>query len=134
MDEELLLNGHNADVNCVALQSNGHVASGSCYGSIIIHSTSSNKVEYQADNVFAGGVNGLCYLLDGSLVACGSDGIGVTSTHFKILSPSLELVQTLVGHDGSVFCVTVSPSGSHIASCGWDAKVMIWSESGEGGE
>ena len=132
MDEELLLNGHNADVNCVALQSNGHVASGSCYGSIIIHSTSSNKVEYQADNVFAGGVNGLCYLLDGSLVACGYDGPG--GNGLKVFSPSLELVQTLVGHDSIVWCVTVSPSGSHFASGGDDGKVMIWSEPGEGGE
>jgi len=99
-------------------------------GSIIIHSTSSNKVEYRADNVFVGGVKGLCYLLDGSLVACGWDDGG----HLKVLSPSLELVQTLVGHDGYVNCVTISPSGSHFASGGDDEKVMIWSEPGEGGE
>jgi len=68
MDEQLL-HEHNHDVNCVALRNNGHVASGSEGGSIIINSTSSNKVEYQADNVFAGGVEGLCYLLNGSLVA-----------------------------------------------------------------
>ena len=60
------LHGHNSPVDCVALRSNGHVASGSRSGSIIIHSTSSNKVEYQADNVFALGVEDLCYLLDGS--------------------------------------------------------------------
>jgi len=52
----------------------------------------------------------------------------------KVFSPSLELVQTLVGHNGPVRCVTVSPSGSHFASGGDDKKVMIWSESGEGGE
>jgi len=116
-------------VNCVALsQDNSYVVSGSKSGSIIVHSTSSNKVEYQTNNVFANGVYGLCYLLNGSLVACGRDG------GLKVLSPSLELVQTLVGHDGSVFCVTVSPSGSHIASCGCDEKVIIWSEPGEGGE
>jgi len=133
MDEQLL-HGHNAAVQCVALsRNNGHVASGS-RRVIIIHSTSSNKVEYRADNVFAYDVKGLCYLLDGSLVACGSDGIGVTSTHFKILSPSLELVQTLVGHDVPVLCVTVSPSGSHFASGDGSGKVMIWSEPGEGGE
>jgi len=103
------------------------VASGSDR-SIIVHSTSSNKVEYRADNVFDGSVNGLCYLLNVSLVACGSDGI------LKVFSPSLELVQTLVGHDGPVRCVTVSPSGSHFASGGSDDKVMIWSEPGEGGE
>jgi len=51
----------------------------------------------------------------------------------KVLSPSLELVQTLEGHDGPVECVTVSPSGSHFASGGYN-KVIIWSESGEGGE
>ncbi len=131
MDEQLL-HGHNAAVDCVALsQFNGHVAScasGSGSRSIIIHSTSFNKVEYRADNVFAYGVYGLCYLLDGSLVACGSDG------GLKVFSPSLELVQTLVGHDGPVWCVTVSPSGSHFASGDDDGKVMIWSEPGEGGE
>jgi WD40 repeat protein len=127
MDEQLL-HGHNGFVYCVALRSNGHVASGSKSGSIIIHSTSSNKVEYRADNVFACGV---CYLLDGSLVACGYDED--EGPHLKVLSPSLELVQTLVGHVGPVNCVTVSPSGSHFAS-GGDEEVIIWSEPGEGGE
>jgi len=108
------------------------VASGSDDGSIIVHSTSSNKVEYRADNVFAYGVHGLCYLLDGSLVACGYDGDEFDG--LKVFSPSLELVQTLVGHNGPVFCVTVSPSGSHFASYDDDGKVMIWSEPGEGGE
>jgi len=108
------------------------VASGSEGGSIIIHSTSSNKVEFRADNVFARCVTGLCYLPNGSLVACGGDG--PEGDGLKVLSPSLELVQTLVGHDGPVGCVTVSPSGSHIASGDDDGKVMIWSESGEGGE
>jgi len=51
----------------------------------------------------------------------------------KVFSPSLELVQTLV-HDDWVTCVTLSPSGSHIASCDVYGKVMIWSEPGEGGE
>jgi len=130
MDEQLL-HGHSDYVNCVALRSNGHVASGSNDRSIIIHSTSSNNVEYRADNVFAYGVQGLCYLLDGSLVACGYDEEGA---NLKVLSPSLDLVQTLVGHDGGVYCVTISPSGSHFASGGNDKKVMIWSEPGEGGE
>jgi len=108
------------------------VASGGDDRSINVHSTSSNKVEYQADNVFAIGVRGLCYLSNGSLVACGYDGEG---GNLKVLSPSLELVQTLVGHDGWVWCVTVSPSGSHFASGGRDdCKVMIWSEPGEGDE
>jgi len=129
MDEQLL-HGHNGFVYCVALRSNGHVASGSKSGSIIIHSTSSNKVEYRADNVFANGVFGLCYLLNGSLVAC-SFGEG---NNLKVFSPSLDLVQTLVGHVGPVLCVTVSPSGSHFASGGSGGKVMIWSEPGEGGE
>jgi len=40
----------------------------------------------------------------------------------------------LVGHNGIVECVTVSPSGSHFASGDDDGKVMIWSEPGEGGE
>jgi len=108
------------------------VASGSRSGSVIIHSTSSNKVEYRADNVFAGGVNGLCYLPNGSLVACGFDVSG--GPNLKVFSPSLELVQTLEGHDNAVWCVTVSPSGSHFASGGSDKKVIIWSEPGEGGE
>ena len=107
------------------------VVSGGEGGSIIVHSTSSNKVEYRADNVFTGSISGLCYLPNGSLVACGYNSGGA---NLKVFSPSLELVQTLVGHDGWVWCVTVSPSGSHLASGGGDKKVMIWSEPGEGGE
>jgi len=108
------------------------VASGSRGRSIIVHSTRSNKVEYRADNVFDERVFGLCYLLDGSLVACGYDEDD--GANLKVFSPSLELVQTLVGHDSIVWCVTVSPSGSHFASGGDDGKVMIWSEPGEGDE
>jgi len=65
-------------------------------------------------------------------VACGYDGTG--GNGLKVFSPSLELVQTLEGHNGTVRCVTVSPSGSHFASGGGDGKVIIWSEPGEGGE
>jgi len=133
MDEEELLHGHNDGVKCLALWSNGHVASGSRNGSIIVHSTSSNKVEYRADNVFAEDVTGLCYFPnDEGLVACGYDG--PEGNGLQVFSPSLELVQTLEGHNGTVRCVTVSPSGSHIASGGFDNKVMLWSEPGEGGE
>jgi len=134
MDEQLLQGHHDGGVECVALRSNGHVASGGEGGSIIIHSTSSNIVEYRADNVFAGGVEGLCCLPNSGLVACGGDEDEEGLGFLKVFSPSLELVQTLVGHDGPVWCVTVSPSGSHFASGGSDGKLMIWSESGEGGE
>jgi len=123
------LSGHSSSLRYVALShDNSHVVSGDYNGNIIVHSTKTGIVKYRADNAFAYDVYGLCYLLDGSLVACGSDG------GLKVLSPSLELVQTLVGHDGGVECVTVSPSGSHFASGGSDGKVMIWSEPGEGGE
>jgi len=98
-------------------------------GTIIVHLTKTGMVEYRADNVF-GRVLGLCYLLDGSLVACGRDFDG--GPNLKVFSPSLELVQTLVGHNGAIWCV--SPSGSHFASGGYDKKVMIWSEPGGGGE
>jgi len=119
-------------LKCVALsKDNRYVVSGSEGGSVIVHSTSLNKVEYRADNVFAYGVGGLCYLRNGSLVACGYGGDG---GNLKVFSPSLELVQTLEGHNVGVRCVTVSPSGSHFASGGDDKKVMIWSEPGEGGE
>ena len=136
MDEQLLLHGHNGPVDCVASRSNGHVASGGEGGSIIIHSTSSNKEEYRADNVFSGEVLGLCFLpqFGSGLVACGYGGdVDGGGVNLKILNNSFKLIQTLVGHDGTVYCVTVSPSGSHMASGGY-RKVMIWSEPGEGGE
>jgi len=60
----MILQGHLDNVGCLAFSTNAaRVASGSwsinSRGSIIIHSTSSNKVEYQAYNVF---------LLKGSMV------------------------------------------------------------------
>ena len=129
MDEQL--HGHNDSVHRVALLSNGHVASGSKSGSIIIHSTSSNKVEFRADNVFAGSVRGLCFLQNGSgLVACG----GYDGGPLKVFNPSLELDQTLEAHENSASCVTVSPTGSILVSGGYDKKVIIWSESGKGGK
>jgi len=129
-----VLSGHSNPLNCVALsRDNNYVVSGDDKeGTMITHSTKTGIVENQALNVFVGvnGVKGLCYLPNASLVACGYN----TQGGLKVFSPSLELVQTLVGHDGPVFCVTVSPSGFHIASGGRDKKVMIWSESGEGGD
>jgi len=129
-----VLSGHSCPLRFVALANDSrYVASGGDDGSIIVHSTSSNKVEYRADNVFAERVIGLCYLPNGSgLVACGYGGD--VGNGLKVLSPSLELVQTLEGHDGPVNCVTFSPSGSHLASGGSDEEVIIWSEPGEGGE
>jgi len=124
MDDE-----YNDDLNCVACL-HGYVASGSSLGSIMVHSTSSN-VEFRDDNVFAYGVKGLCFLPNGSLVAC-SESYG--GPNLKVFSPSLELVQTLDGHVGPVYCVTVSPTGSFVASGDWIGNVIIWSESGEGGE
>jgi len=119
-------------LNCVALsRDNSYLISGDHEGTIIVLSTKTGIVEYQVDNVFARGVSGLCCLLDGSLVACGFCDDG----GLKVFSPSLELVQTLEGHDNAVSCVTVSPSGSHLASGGGNGKkVIIWSEPGEGGE
>jgi len=118
------------------------VASGSDHGSIIIHSTSSNKVEYRADNVFALGVRGLCYLLDGSLVACGYDDEN-ESNGLKVFSPSLELVHSLVGHDGDVEwwarvqvledhtdwirAVCFSPDGKQLATGSFDKSIKTYS-------
>ena len=100
---------------------------------ITIHSTSMNKVEHQADYVFPGRTEDLCYLNDSGLVACGGDedpdGYGGEG-FLQVFSPSLELVQTLEGHCNCVECVTVSPSFSFIISGDADGKVMIWSASG----
>ena len=128
-----VLSGHSSPLNCVALsQGNSYVVSVGDDGIIIVHSTKTGIVKYQADNVFATRcVTGLCYLDGSGFVACGYGGDG---NNLKVLSPSLDLAQTLIGHDGWVWCVTVSPSGSHFASGGDDKKVMIWSEPGEGGE
>ena len=93
-----VLPGHSRPLNCVVLsQNNSYEVSGDDDGNIIVHSTKTGIVEYRADNVFANRVCGLCYLLDGSLVACGYDSDG---GNLKVLSPSLDLAQTLIGHDG----------------------------------
>ena len=116
------LSGHSSPVSCVALsRDNSYVVSGDMDGTIIAHSTKTGIEAYRADNVFANGVYGLCCLLDGSLVACGDDVSG--GPNLKVFSPFLELLQTLVGHNGTVWCVTVTPSGSHFASCGGDDLV-----------
>ena len=131
----VVLPGHLCNVGSVALSQDNNnrlVVSGDRMGTIIVHSTKTGIVEYRADNVFRYNVSGLCCLPNGSLVACGYDGDG--GNGLKVFSPSLELVQTLEGHDNAVECVTVSPSGSYFASGDEDGKVMIWSEPGEGGE
>jgi len=134
-----VLSGHSSHVNCVVLsQDNSYVISGDEDGNIIAHSTKTGNEAYRADNVFANGVYGLCYLPNGSLVACGYEY--EEGPNLKVLSPSLELVwtnsreETLVGHVGYVYSVTVSPSGSHFATFAPDEKAMIWSGAGEGGE
>ncbi len=67
-----VLSGHASSVLCVALsRDNSYVVSGGGR-TIIVHSTKTGILEYRAD-VFAFGVYGLCYLPNGSLVACGYD-------------------------------------------------------------
>ena len=62
-----VLSGHSSPVSFVALsQDNSYVVSGNQDGTIIVHSTKTGIVEYRADNVFANGVYGLCYLPNGS--------------------------------------------------------------------
>jgi len=67
------LSGHSNDVDRVALsRDNSYVVAGDGVGTIIIvHSTSTNvEYIYRADNVFAHGVKGLCFLpSDSGLVA-----------------------------------------------------------------
>ena len=65
------------EFECLALsQITGLVVSGDRMGTIIVHSTKTGIVEYRADNVFDGSVRGLCYLPNGSLVACGNSDEG----------------------------------------------------------
>ena len=141
---------HPGEVKCVAL-SNGMVAScsrassGEDTGGVIINQNSTTKTvsKYRGNYAF-GSVNCLCFLPNdsGGLVACGGNWYDLNGNpteedvvpgFLNVYSPSLELVQTL-GHDGyGVYRVTVSPTG-YIVSLGRDMKVIIWSESGEGGE
>ena len=120
------------EIAFVGLSPKGGLVASGASRSILIHSTKTGIVEHRTHNVFALHFSGICYFPNGSLVACGGDFVG--GPNLKVFSPSLELVQTLVGHIGTVWCVTISPSGSHLASGGSDKKVMIWSEPGEGGE
>ena len=109
---------------------NRHVATGCTDGIVTIHSIDSKTELARADNVIAGGVSGLSFLRDDSgLVACGFAGV------LEVYSTSLELVQILLGHDdeGEVFCVTVSPSGSHLVSSGED-NLIIWGKKGKSGK
>ena len=113
---------------CMALSRDGmHLASGSRKGTIIVYSAKTGNIIHRVDHIFAGNVLGLCYLPRGfGLVACGLGDWGADI--LKVYSPSLQLVQTLDGHEGEVKCVTVSPSGSHIVSGSDDGKVMVWSK------
>src|SRR5262249_49506869 len=58
---------------------------------------------------------------DGRLVTANADG---TAT---VLTPELEIVMSLTGHDDWVRQVAVSPDGTLLATCGWDGRVMLWS-------
>lgn len=40
----------------------------------------------------------------------------------------LEPVATITGHMGNVWCVSWSPDGSTLASCGADRKIRLWTE------
>jgi len=135
-----ILMAHNGGAKCLAFSPDNKLLVSGCSsvrnGSVItVHSAKTGNLDYRAANVFVRrGLTGLCYLSNGSgIVACNYDGGGGDSG-LKVFSPSLELVQTLEGHDGEVGCVTISPSGSHLASGGGDGKLIIWSEPGEGGE
>ena len=107
----------------------GRIVSGGT-ANILVHSTKTGMEESRVDGYATGYFE---HVRDLKQIP-GSGFVSASIDTLKVWNPSFELVQTLVGHDGRVDCVTVSPSGSHFASGGGDNKVMIWSEPGEGGE
>ncbi len=69
-----------------------------------------------------------CYTPDGRLLAVGTYAGAIKLYHTE----TLELMQTLEGHNGGVNSVNFSPAGDVLASGGDDSMVKLWSvESGE---
>jgi len=128
MAREKILQGH-GDRVMVAFEHNGCIISGGS-ANILVHSTKTGREENRVNDAHPENVRDIKQIPGSGFVSCSTGSID----NLKVWNPSLELVQTLEGHNGTIWCVTVSPSGSHIASGGDDKKVMIWSEPGEGGE
>jgi len=130
--EERVFKGHTDEVRGLAISPDGeNVVSGGMGKALIVNSMRNGKELFRVDNAHPEFIWKVAYIPNSAgFVSC-SDG---KSANLKVWDKFLELVQTLEGHNSTVRCVTVSPSGSHFASGGKDKKVMIWSEPGEGGE
>ena len=107
----------------------GYIISGG-NANILVHSTKTGREENRVDDAHPENVRDLKQIPGSGFVSCSNGSID----NLKVWTPSFELVQTLAGHTNHVSCVAVSLTGCSIVSGGVDCKVIIWSESGEGGK
>jgi len=128
MSSEIILQGHNGNVMAVCSYK-GYIISGG-NANILVHSTKSGREENRVDDAHPENVRDLKQIPGSGFVSCSNGSID----NLKVWNPSFELVQTLAGHTNHVSCVAVSLTGCSIVSGGVDCKVIIWSESGEGGK
>ncbi len=81
----------------------------------------------------ASGIQSICVSQQGNQVAVGDRNGGVTLLDISEIladSKSPDTVPSIVGrwngHRDRVYCVTYSPSGNHLVTCGKDGNVLRW--------
>ena len=111
-------------VTGVAFSENGYLAHGTVEGQLTITDTDRQTVAYRRR--LANGIQSLDFSPDGLWLAVGDRAGDLQIVPFEHGVWNLEATRQWSGHEGRVYCVSVTPGGQRILSGGADGRILSW--------
>ncbi|KAJ7824136.1 WD40-repeat-containing domain protein, partial [Mycena leptocephala] len=120
----LILQGHDGEVNCIAISADGaHIVSGSRDKTIRVWDARTGEAIMQPIKGHTGSVSFVAFSPDGARIVSGSWDHTICVWDSRVGKAVMEPIQ---GHTGFVQSVTFSPDGEHIVSGSDDSTIRVW--------